>query len=377
MNMARPLTCFDNATTSFPKPPQVAEAVTRYLTEIGGSYGRSANNRCHTVTQVVEQCRDILACILGISDACHLCFTANATQAANTVIRGMDLTGGRVLISPMEHNAIARPLEALRLSGNIRIDTLPAFVDGLIDVENINIPDDTRLVVINHQSNVNGVIQPLPAIRQAIGNTPLLVDASQSLGKVSFNAEAWRLDYVIFTGHKGLLGPTGTGGFWARHPHTLEPLILGGTGSNSAHLDMPEFLPDRFEAGTPNVAGIFGLEAALTHPPEVSHCRDDIDALLAAVRAIEGLQIHGAENFNHQGNLFSLTHKTLTSSELSWRLNEGFSIETRSGLHCAPLAHRHLGTAPDGTCRFSLSPYHSNGDFEYLLNALTKVTKGQ
>ena len=377
MNVTQPLTYFDNSATSFPKPPQVAEAVARYLTEVGGSYGRSANQRCCTVARVVEQCRDTLAGILGIHDAGHLCFTANATQAANTVIRGMDLTGGRVLISPMEHNAIARPLEALRQAGTIELDYLPAFSDGLIDVAHISVPDDTRMVVINHQSNVNGVTQPLPSIRQAIGHTPLLVDASQSLGKVPFNAEAWGLDYVIFTGHKGLLGPTGTGGFWARDPQTLEPLLLGGTGSNSEHLDMPEFLPDRFEAGTPNVAGIFGLEAALTHPPEASHHRDDLEELLTAIRVIPGFQLHAAADFAHQGSLFSLTHNILASSELSWRLDEGFGIETRAGLHCAPLAHRHLGTAPDGTCRFSLSPYHSNSDFDYLLDALTKVAKEQ
>ncbi len=375
MKARQPLTYFDNSATSFPKPPQVAEAVTRYLTEVGGSYGRSANKRCHEVAQVVEQCRDTLASVLGINDAGHLCFTANATQAANTVIRGMDFSAGRVLISPMEHNALARPLEALRLAGKIQIDFLPAFPDGLIDVANICVPDDTRLVVVNHQSNVNGVTQPLATIRQAIGSTPLLVDASQSLGKVPFSAQVWGLDYVIFTGHKGLLGPTGTGGFWARDPQTVEPLLLGGTGSNSEHLAMPEFLPDRFEAGTPNVAGIFGLEAALSYPPEALHHRDDFQELLTAIQAISDFRLYAAEDFNQQGSLFSLTHKSLTSAELSWRLDDGFGIETRAGLHCAPLAHRHLGTAPDGTCRFSLSPYHAKADLDYLLNALIKVAR--
>ena len=367
------LTYFDNSATSFPKPPEVVTAISRYLTDIGGSYGRSASSRTFTVSRTIELCRDALARELGVKEPEKVCFTANATQAANTVINGLQLEGGRVYISPMEHNAIARPLEALRLAGKIDIEMLPAKADGTIDIDKISIAEDTRLVVINHQSNVNGITQPLQALRTVIKDVPLLVDASQSLGKTPFLAEQWGLDLVIFTGHKGLMGPTGTGGFWARKPELIQPLLLGGTGSNSEQLIMPEFLPDRFEAGTPNVAGLFGLEAALANKPKPAYSKKDLEMLLDNIRSIPSIRLHAASDFRLQGSLFSLTHQTMDSSEFSWKLSSEFNIETRSGLHCAPLAHQHLGTAPSGTCRISLSPYHRPDNLAYLFESLQKL----
>ncbi len=367
------LTYFDNSATSFPKPPAVAAAISQYLTEIGGSYGRSANTRTFTVARTIEQCRDALAKELGVSQAEHIGLTANATQAANTVINGLDLDSGRVLISPMEHNAIARPLEALRLAGKITVEQLPANKDGTIDIEQISIPEDTRLVIVNHQSNVNGITQPLAALRKVIPSTPIMVDASQSLGKHTFQAEQWGLDFVVFTGHKGLMGPTGTGGFWAKNPEQISPLLLGGTGSNSEHLSMPDSLPDRFEAGTPNIAGLFGLEAALANKPEQIYTHKNLHELLAVIKDIPAFKLYAATDPGQQGSLFSLTHQTMDSSELAWKLDTEFSIETRSGLHCAPLAHQHLGTAPSGTCRISLSPYHTADDLGYLLEALQEL----
>ncbi len=330
------LTYFDNSATSFPKPPAVAAAISHYLTEIGGSYGRSANTRTFTVARTIEQCRDALAQELGVSQAENIGFTANATQAANTVINGLDLEGGRVLISPMEHNAIARPLEALRLTGKITVEPLPAHPDGTIDCDRIHVPEDTRLVIINHQSNVNGVTQPLETLRKTIHSAPVMIDASQSLGKHNFLAEQWGLDFVVFTGHKGLMGPTGTGGFWAKNPERISPLLLGGTGSNSEHLSMPDSLPDRFEAGTPNIAGLFGLEAALANKPEQAYTQSNLHELLAAIRDIPAFQLYAASDPRQQGSLFSLTHNSMDSGELAWKLDSLFGIETRSGLHCAP-----------------------------------------
>ncbi|UYM17729.1 aminotransferase class V-fold PLP-dependent enzyme [Endozoicomonas euniceicola] len=377
MKTAAPLTYFDNSATSYPKPVEVMEAISHYLTEMGGSYGRSSHARAFESSSVVEACREKLAGLLDIEQVENLCFASNATHAANTILQGFSFPeGAEVLISPLEHNAVARPLAMLEQQGQISLKTLPAGRDGRVIPEQISdlVNSRTTLVVVNHQSNVNGVIQPVADIKAVVGNVPVLVDASQSLGKYPVHVDQWGIDYLIFTGHKALLGPTGTGGFYIREPHTIKPLLLGGTGSNSEHLEMPTVMPDRFEAGTPNIAGIFGLFAALEHPPKPRHSREDFLMLLEGIQAIDGFIVNRAIDSETQGEVISLTHTDLDAGTLSWRLEKQFGISTRSGLHCAPLAHQHLGTYPEGTCRLSPSVYHSPDDFAYLLGALKSIT---
>ncbi|WP_281646531.1 aminotransferase class V-fold PLP-dependent enzyme [Parendozoicomonas sp. Alg238-R29] len=372
------LTYFDNGATSFPKPPQVAEAISHYLMEVGGNYGRSAHSRALKSGTTVEQCRDRLAEIMDISLVEHLCFASNATHAANVILQGLSFKkGAEVLISPVEHNACARPLKMLEEQGHIKLVTLPAGPDGRIIPNEIPalINSHTALAVINHQSNVNGVIQPVADIRKAADYLPIMLDASQSLGKTPVRVDEWMLDYVIFTGHKSLLGPTGTGGLYIRHPDRVEPLVLGGTGSNSEHLSMPLQMPDRFEAGTPNIAGIFGLLAALDNRPEPAHSHDDFLKLLDNIESIPGYSILRTENTDNQGEVISLNHSKMDAGTLAWELSSRFNIESRSGLHCAPSAHQHLGTFPHGTCRLTPSPYHTPEDFEYLLGALREVSQ--
>ena len=376
--MKQPLTYFDNSATSFPKPEAVAAAITHYLTEVGGNYGRSSHSRVFQASSVVENCRELLAELMGIKQVENLCFANNATHASNVLLRGLDFPkGSEVLISPLEHNAVARPLQCLADNGAITIKYLPAGKDGRIQASNIAsvMTENTRLVIVNHQSNVNGLIQPLHEVRAAIGETPLMVDASQSLGKSPLCVDEWGIDYLIFTGHKGLFGPTGTGGFYIRDPDTVQPLHLGGTGSNSEHLTMPEVMPDRFEAGTPNIAGIYGLLAALKNPPQVLHTRDDFFALMDAIETIPGYSIQRASNPDDQGEVISLSHLSMDSGTLSWLLEKEFRIDSRSGLHCAPLAHQHLGSFPKGTCRLSPSPMHTTKDFDYLVNALSSISR--
>ena len=373
-----PLTYFDNSATSFPKPAEVAQAMTRYLMEMGGNYGRSSHSRAFESSSIVEECREKLAGIMGIERVENLCFANNATHAANVIIRGLSFAeGAEVLISPLEHNAIARPLKMLEEQGKITIKFLPAAKDGLVEIDRIqqHLNSHTQLVVINHQSNVNGIIQPVEKIKQRIGDIPLLLDVSQSLGKYPVCVDYWQVDYLVFTGHKGLLGPTGTGGLYIRKPQTVTPLHYGGTGSNSENLEMPGVMPDRFEAGTPNIAGIYGLLAALEHPVEPAHTREEFLQLLAAINDLEGYSMQLAGNPENQGEVISLTHNRIDCSTLSWLLEKQFQIDSRSGLHCAPLAHRHLGSYPDGTCRLSTSPMHSAEDFQYLLNALATISR--
>ncbi len=363
---------FDNGATSFPKPAECAAEMTRYLNSIGGPYGRGFYPRALEVSRRIEETRDLMAGILGIKGGERLVFTPNATTAINTVIHGLPLKNREVFISPMEHNAVMRPLYLLEQEGKIKIRILPGGKDGRIQSEALKNLDISRagLVVICHQSNVNGVIQPVQEIRRHFRGIPLLLDAAQTAGEEEIKADEWGVDYVAFTGHKGLLGPTGTGGLALPEAYGLRPLYEGGTGSRSESFETPAFLPDRFEAGTPNIAGIFGLWASLTHPPERQHSRKDFLNLKRALAALPGCRVWEAENEEHQGPLFSISVEGKDPSELGMALYEKQGIETRLGLHCAPLAHQHLGTYPEGTVRIAPGPYHKPSDFEILVSAV-------
>lgn len=367
---------FDNASTGFPKPPQVAAAMTHFLTEIGGTYGRAAYSRVVEATRMTERCRDAAATVMGVADASKIAFTAGATMAVNTILRGLPgVRNKRVLVSPLEHNAVMRPLAALGAA----VGTLPALSDGCIDVERLPEVDTegVGLVIVNHQSNVNGVIQPLGAICRWAGERGIsvLADCSQSLPGTVVAADEWGLGFAVFTGHKGLLGPSGVGGFFARDPASVEPLIYGGTGSNSDRYEMPDLWPDRFEAGTPNLVGLAGLRAALENRPRAAHARADFSDLAVAVKKLPGFRVYAALKAENQGELFSLTHERLSPSCLAALLWEEYGIEVRAGLHCAPAAHRTIGTFPCGTVRIAAGPYHTSGDFERLLRALTEISQ--
>lgn len=373
-------TYFDNAATSFPKPPAVAGAITDYLNTLGGTYGRGFYGRSFAVSGLVEETRSALAMLLGVRQANHVVFTQNATHALNIVLKGMALVHRRVIVSPLEHNAVWRPLQRLSEEAGVTIDVLPAMADGTIDLARcapfFGSPAD--LLVVNHQSNVNGVIQPLEELRALCGvKVPILLDASQSLGHLpQMPPLAEWCDYVALTGHKGLLGPTGVGALYMRAPESLRSLIDGGTGSYSEHIEIPMFLPDKFEAGTPNIVSIVGLGAALRQPPALLHTRDDFLGLLERVRALPGVTLYCATDVTQQGPVFSLRSDRLDVASLGLRLYENYGIETRVGLHCAPMAHRTLGSFPEGTVRFAPSVYHSPADFDYLIDALEDVFSG-
>ncbi|WP_283391089.1 aminotransferase class V-fold PLP-dependent enzyme [Millionella massiliensis] len=379
---------FDNASTSFPKPPDVAEAMCRFLTQEGGTYGRAAYDRVLRATRIVEGCRDAMAVLLGVDDASKIAFTAGATSAVNVVLNGLFPEGcsregqqpkKRVWVSPLEHNAVMRPLARLERLGRITVEVLPGREDGTVDLDRLAALDTERgaLVVVNHQSNVNGVIQPLKEICAWARSRGLhvMTDCSQSLPGAPIEVDAWGVDYAIFTGHKGLLGPTGTGGFFARDPQRLEPLICGGTGSRSDSFEMPDEWPDRFEAGTPNLVGLAGLGAALEHRPRAAHERQDFLDMVSAAAALPGFRVYRAADPGCQGELVSITHERLTPSRLSTLLWEEYEVETRAGLHCAPAAHRTIGTFPQGTVRLAASPYHTPADLEALLGVLNEIAR--
>src|SRR5690554_1821589 len=366
---------FDNAATSFPKPKEVSLYMSDYIAKQGGTYGRSAYPRAFEASVKVESLREELMSFLGTKNSSQIFFTFNATVGLNTLLFGMDLHDCHILTSPLEHNATMRPLSKLAKEKNITFDYLPHGSDGKIDASKIDsvLKSSTRLIIINHQSNINGVIQPVQKIKAASGRIPVLLDLDQSAGHCDIELDNWDIDFAAFTGHKGLLGPTGTGGIYIKDPDKIEPLIYGGTGSNSDSFEMPSFIPDKYEAGTPNVAGLTGLLGALENRPVPLHTHEDFIELLDKISSIPQLTIFKAKNSNNQGPVFSINHCDYSCSEMAQILYDKYMIETRSGLHCAPLAHKTLGTFPSGTVRFALSVYHTKDDFDYLLSALRSL----
>ncbi|GAO30299.1 aminotransferase class V-fold PLP-dependent enzyme [Geofilum rubicundum] len=368
-------TYFDNSGTSFPKPPQVAEAISRYLKDGGGTYGRAAYGRAYEATVLVEECRDKLAELMGGSNSAQIAFTANSTTAINTIIKGLSLRGKRVLVSPLEHNAVMRPLLFLKETEGVAIEMLKTHSDGVIDIEALDLitRSNIGLVVINHQSNVSGVVQPVSDICKWAADIPVLIDGSQSVGHIPLHLEEWGVDYFAFTGHKGLLGPTGVGGFYAREPGNITPLIHGGTGSASDSFEMPAFVPDKYQAGTPNIVGIVGLLAALNNVPQPMTTSADLRKGIQSVASLKGFKVLCASSEHEQGGSFSFTHAELSPSQLARELYDKYGLEVRSGLHCAPAAHRFYSTFPQGSTRIALSAYHFPDDLVYLFGALKEI----
>ena len=366
---------FDNAATSFPKPKAVGTEMLRYLYDIGGPYARSSYSKATDVAGTVEEVRDMMALLLGTSNGSNIIFTKNATEGINILLKGLKLEGSDVLISPMEHNAVMRPLLRLEKKKLIRIRVMPALPDGTIDLEKSKemLTGKTRLIIVNHQSNVNGVIQPISKVKEMAGGIPVMVDAAQSAGSVEINIDENDFDFVSFTGHKGLLGPTGVGGVFIKTPEFVEPLIDGGTGSDSESYDMPDFMPDKFEGGTPNVVGIYGLGGALRQRPVKSYSDDNFKNLIDELKSMDGYAVYCATDPSCQGNLFSIGSSFTDIANICKILGEQYNIQTRVGLHCAPLAHRTIGTYPTGTLRIAPSVYHTSEDFKVLLAALREL----
>lgn len=364
-------TYFDNSSTSYPKPIEVADAIYHHITAIGGNYGRASYERALKNNTIVEGTRDKMASLIGTDNGDNIFWCQNATMASNIILDSLDLRDKKVLVSPLEHNAVMRPLEHHGACWS----TLPSLSDGMIDVEkleNVSL-EGVELIIVNHLSNVNGVIQPLEKVAAWADKTPLMVDASQSLGHIDIDVTKNNIDYLIFTAHKGLYGVTGLGGYYVRDTARLKPLIYGGTGSSSESYLMPTTYPDRQEAGTPNIIGIVGLDAALGHKPTPQHAHEDTLSLINGVKNIDGMRVFCANDLLCQGELFSFTYNVIDGSDFAYRLQKEYGIECRYGHHCAPLAHKSIGSFDSGTVRISLSPYHTKADMDYLLNAITEI----
>lgn len=378
----------DNGATSFPKPDEVIHAVVDYMKNVGANPGRSGHELSMISGEIVYKTRKALSVLYGIKNPMRVIMCSNGTDALNLAIKGTLRAGDHVVTSSMEHNSVIRPLNALKGDGVIDFSVVRGNQYGLLDVAGIEaaIKSNTSMVVINHISNVNGAIQPIKEIGAVCRkhNIIFLVDASQSAGVLPFSINEFGVDLVALTGHKSLYGPTGTGaliisdGFNYKR---IKPLKQGGTGSLSDRDIQPEFLPDCFESGTINMAGVSGLLAGLNYLNSlgggleyvVKHKKNLTEYFIVnSKKRIPGFKTFTQKDFYKSG-VVSFIIEGKTVSELSSILNEENDIMCRQGLHCAPLAHKNIGTYPEGTIRFSFGLFNTIEQIDHVLEILENI----
>jgi cysteine desulfurase family protein len=373
----------DNGATSYPKPDIVYNAVVEYMRRNGASPGRGNYGRALDADRLVYATRKALSKLLGIPRPGRIIFTCNATEAINMALKGYLKPGDRVLTSSYEHNAVVRPLKKLEAERGIEVLHIPCTHEGVLDLPWMRrMIHSAALVVVAHGSNVIGCVTPLDEVvsRAHEHNVPVLADAAQTAGVYPINVNEVPVDMLAFTGHKGLLGPTGTGGLYLREGIELSTLKEGGTGGMSLSPFPPDEPPDRYEAGTMNVCGIAGLYAAVEFLLETGvdtvrrHEADLTQLLLEELNTVPGLTNYGPASAEDRLGLVSFNIQGKDPHKVSIILDRDYGIMVRSGLHCAPQAHRLLGTAPCGTVRATLGYFNKNEDIMQLVAALKEIS---
>jgi cysteine desulfurase family protein len=373
---------FDNAATSWPKPAPVCAALTDYFGEAGGNPGRSGHRMSIAAARVVEGAREALADLFRAGDPSRIVFTQNATHALNLALYGLLRPGDHVVTTSVEHNSVMRPLRHLESRG-VEMTVVSCANDGTLDVQSVRraIRPSTRLLVTTHASNVAGTLLPVAELGRLSREQGILylVDAAQTAGAAPIDVQEMRVDLLAFTGHKALLGPTGTGGLYIREGIELTPLMRGGTGSESAREIQPEFLPDAHESGTLNVAGIAGLAAGVRFLRGLgieavqANERKLVARFLGGASEIPRLVVYGPRDAARQSGVVSFNLAGVVPSEAGLLLDQSFGIMARTGLHCAPAAHRTLGSFPEGTVRFSFGWFNTAEEVETALQALREI----
>jgi cysteine desulfurase / selenocysteine lyase len=377
-------TYLDNAATTYPKPETVYRAMDRFTREAGGNPGRSGHHRSLQAGREVLLTREAVAGLLKAGDPSRIVFTKNATEALNIIIQGKLALGGNAVMTSLEHNSVWRPLEALAMRKGVSYNIVSCSPDGALEVsalEDALLPE-TRLIVCTHASNVTGSLLPLGDIAAlaARRGISLLVDAAQTAGRCELDPEGMGIDYLAFSGHKELFGPQGTGVLYIAPGAEVSPLSYGGTGSRSESSAQPDFLPDRYESGTLNAAGLAGLRAGVEFVMEKGleeirrHEEELTQRLVDGLARLPGTTIYGPPEWERRVGVVSFNLTGFTSSELASRLDDAYAICVRSGLHCSPLAHRTIGTLEGGTVRASFSYFSTADDVDYLLQALGEIT---
>ncbi len=359
------------------------DAMRDYTLHIGSSPGRSSHRLALEAGRLIFETRENLAQLLSIKRSERIVLTSNATEALNLAIVGLLTEGDHVVTPSMEHNSVMRPLNYLRKKGLIDVSIVPCSDEGHIDLAGLrrSIKKKTRLIAVNHASNVVGTIAPLDEIGEISGQIPFLVDAAQSIGAVPIEIEACGIDLLAFTGHKSLYGPQGTGGLFIREGIDLTPLRMGGTGSKSESWDHPDFLPDKYECGTPNTLGIVGLGEGVRFVlnqgvDEIRRHEIELTrTLLEGLDDIERITVYGPRRPDEQTATVSINVKGCEASEVGYRLDREFDIMTRVGLHCNPGAHKTIGTFPHGTVRLGMGYFNTQEEVGQVLEALREVTR--
>ena len=373
---------FDNAATSWPKPPGVAEAMAHFTNEIGANPGRAGHRLAIDASRVIYDAREKVCGLFHGPDPLRVIFSSNITTALNLALHGLLRSGSHVITSGMEHNAVMRPLRALEQKG-VQVSVVPCSRDGQLNPMKIeaSIRSNTRLVVINHGSNVTGTILPIHAIGQITRRYGILfmVDTAQTGGVWPIDMESDQIDLLAFTGHKSLLGPMGTGGLIMGDQVDLvqlPALIQGGTGSRSEEEHQPAFSPDKYESGTQNAVGLAGLAAGIDWIQHKSlaeirkHDQNLTASLIAGLTSISGVTVYGPHDPQLQTATVSFNIRNWSPSEVGLVLDDRFNILCRVGLHCAPAAHETINTFPEGTVRFGLGVFNTMDEVEQGLQAV-------
>ena len=379
---------FDQASTSFPKAPGVAKAMYAYLTSLGTNVNRGCYEDAYAAEETVFNTRQLLAQLFHFPLTKNVILTGNITQSLNMLLKGLLRPGDHVLVSSMEHNAVMRPLVQLSRDG-ISFDRIPCRRDGTMILEQAEamIRPSTKAIITLHASNVCGTHMPLAELGDICRRHHLffLADTAQTAGIFPLDMEQLHIDGLAFTGHKGLRGPQGTGGFLisGQLADQMEPLISGGTGSVSHTEEVPSFLPDRFEPGTPNLPGIFGLHAALKEltPLSMEHIRTKelsltgyfLEKLMELDPSEKHIRIIGRKDLSMRSAVVSIQTLDEDMASVAWHLDHDYHIMTRVGLHCAPNAHKTLDTYPAGTIRFSFGPQNTNNEIDFCIRALKEI----
>lgn len=372
----------DNAATSFPKPDEVRQAMVAVMQDAGANPGRGGHQLVLEAGRVVFDAREAAAEIIGAADATRIAFTANATEALNLGLFGLLKAGDRVVTTSMEHNSVTRPLRVLQERG-VRVCKVAADGFGRVHAADIRraCAEKTTMVILSHCSNVTGTLQPIEEIGPWCRREGILffVDAAQSAGLFPLDVASMSIDLLAVPGHKGLLGPQGTGFLYAREGLEPVPLIYGGTGGNSLSELPPEQMPERLEAGTLNTPGLAGLAAGIRFLQREGllrvreHEKQLVAELVAGLRGIPGVRLYGPRHSDDHGGVLSLTIDERDPSEIGFLLDREHGILTRVGLHCAPDAHRTIGTFPRGTVRLSPGYFNTLEEMHYTISAIAAL----
>jgi len=377
----------NNAATSYPKPIAVAKAVSNFMTGGGANFSRgTASGRDLKTMDIVLTCREKTARFFGAHDSARVTFTSNITESLNIVLKGFLKPGMRVLTSSMEHNSVMRPLRSLEAEG-LSVETLRCDAQGYLAADTLReaLAERADLFVFSHGSNVCGSLQDLEALAGlcAEANVPLALDSAQTAGRVDIDVERMKIAALCFTGHKGLLGPQGTGGIvWDEEfAARCKPLIEGGTGSFSHEETQPSALPDKFESGTLNLPGIAGLLAGIEYLGKrgtrtIFEREAELDALLRETLSRGKGIIQYGDSSRPRVPVLAINLPNIDNATAADILSTRYEAETRPGIHCAPIAHRTLGTFPVGALRLSPGLFNTKEEIEFVAEAILKIEAG-